>query len=201
MLRTLCRATSGRFNRAMVVDVDVHQGNGHERSKMHFGGGVTGHAAPAAGDTESMPEVFTVDVYNKQIYPLDFEAKAAIDVDIPLPGGANDEMYLSALRAGLKEAFEKCQPPPQLLVYNAGTDVLVGDPLGGMSVSFEGVIKRDEMVFEEALKHGVPVVMVTSGGYSKQSAPCIAKSVENLITKFGMGLGESPQEESRESEL
>ena len=79
--------------------------------------------------------------------------------------------------------------------------MLVGDPLGGMSVSFEGVIKRDEMVFEEALKHGVPVVMVTSGGYSKQSAPCIAKSVENLITKFGMGIGESPQEESRKSEL
>jgi histone deacetylase 11 len=179
LLRTLKRASKGEFTRAMVVDVDVHQGNGHERSKLHF-------TKQAATDND-MPDVFTVDVYNKQIYPLDNEAKAAIDVDVPLRLGTSDEEYLKKLSSALEEAFRRCQPPPQLLVYNAGTDILVGDPLGGLNVSEQGVIRRDEMVFEAALKHKVPVVMMTSGGYSKNSAACIAHSIENLVQKFGFG--------------
>jgi histone deacetylase 11 len=107
---------------------------------------------------------------------------------VALTLGTSDEEYLTKLAAALDEAFQKCQPPPQLLVYNAGTDILAGDPLGGLNVSENGVLKRDEMVFQAALKHGVPVVMMTSGGYSKDSAPCIAHSIENLVQKFGFGV-------------
>ena len=200
MLREICRASEGQFRSAMIVDVDVHQGNGHERSKMHFNGvklGKSGNskASGAARSSEAvefskddcMPQIFTVDVYNSEIYLLDYAAKAAIDVDVPLRTGTGDEEYLSALKTSLEESFERCSARPQLLVYNAGTDVLVNDPLGRLNVSQEGVIERDRMVFEAALKNKVPVVMVTSGGYSKQSAPCIAASVENLVKTFGLG--------------
>jgi len=192
ILRTLKRASNGDFTRAMIIDVDVHQGNGHERSKLHFAKlAAQGNDSPstATSAADDMPDIFTVDVYNEQIYPLDEPAKAGIDVDVPLYLGTGDKEYLNKLSAALDEAFQRCLPPPQLVVYNAGTDILVGDPLGGLNVSQQGVIERDEMVFHAALKHGVPLVMMTSGGYSKDSAACIAHSIENLARKFGFGVG------------
>lgn len=193
LLRTLKRASKGEFNRAMIIDVDVHQGNGHERSKLHFAKLAAQGNGPTSTSTSTtaadMPDTFTVDVYNKQIYPLDEPAKAGIDVDVPLFLGTGDKEYLTKLSAALDEAFRRCQPPPQLVVYNAGTDILAGDPLGGLDVSEQGVIERDEMVFQAALKHGVPLVMITSGGYSKDSAACIAHTIENLAHKFGFGVG------------
>lgn len=192
LIKTLSRASGGAFRSVMIIDVDVHQGNGHERTKLHFlnekeeNSGNTDDSS-AISDDLALPNVFTVDVYRKDIYPRDDAAKAGIDVDVPLPGGTGDGPYLEALSSALEEAFQRCDPPPQLVVYNAGTDVLQGDPLGGMALTQEGVVARDEAVFEAALKNGAPVVMLTSGGYTDASAPCIARSIENLARKFGMG--------------
>ena len=70
---------------------------------------------------------------------------------------------------------------PDLVIYNAGTDCLAGDPLGLLSISESGIIKRDEMVFRKVHENNCPVVMVTSGGYQMSNASIIAKSICNLL--------------------
>lgn len=102
------------------------------------------------------------------------------------PTGTDDAKYLDAVKGALPEAFRRCHPPPQLIVYNAGTDVLAGDPLGLLRVTEEGVLRRDEAVFAAAMEHRVPIVMLLSGGYTKDSTPCIARSIENLAARFGL---------------
>lgn len=72
---------------------------------------------------------------------------------------------------------------PDLIVYNAGTDVLDGDPLGKLSVSAQGIIRRDEIVFTKARLNRIPIVMLTSGGYMKKTAKIIANSIINLSEK------------------
>lgn len=66
---------------------------------------------------------------------------------------------------------------------------MINDPLGGMSISAEGIIKRDEIVFEFALeKYKIPIAMVLSGGYQLANAPVIADSIQNLMNKFGLNV-------------
>ena len=72
-----------------------------------------------------------------------------------------------------------------MVVYNAGTDILDGDPLGACSISPEGIIRRDEKMIGMCLSRKIPVVMVLSGGYQKSNAKNIADSIENLVKKFG----------------
>lgn len=69
---------------------------------------------------------------------------------------------------------------PDYIVYNAGSDILAGDPLGLLSISPDGVIKRDEMVFRAAIERNIPIVMLLSGGYHSSSAQVIANSILNL---------------------
>lgn len=69
---------------------------------------------------------------------------------------------------------------PDVMVYNAGTDILKGDRLGLLAVSADGIIKRDEMVFQMAREKNIPIVMLTSGGYLKKTARIIATSIMNL---------------------
>lgn len=71
------------------------------------------------------------------------------------------------------------------MIYNAGTDILEGDPLGRLHISARGIIKRDEYVIGLCLKKKVPVVMLLSGGYQKTNAEIIANSIENMVVKFG----------------
>jgi histone deacetylase 11 len=146
-----------------VVDLDAHQGNGN---------------ACILGDD---PRVRILDIYNGSIYPGDFEARSYVDVDLPVGMFIGDREYLDTLEKGFEELFNG--PVPDIIVYNAGTDVLRGDPLGGMGISEEGIIKRDEMVFDAARSRGIPIVMVLSGGYTRKSAGVIASSIENLLTK------------------
>lgn len=89
MLRTLRSATGGLFERAMVIDLDVHQGNGVQRSKMHHGGGYNGIGGVNGGINATV-RTFIVDVYNPHVYPKDTEAKAAIDVEAHVVSKDND---------------------------------------------------------------------------------------------------------------
>lgn len=169
-IRRLREASGGLVKRVLVVDLDVHQGNGIERCKLHF----------------QDQDVRIVDVYNAEVYPFDTTAKQGIDVRRELGCGTGDEAYLEAVEGALRQAFEG-QPRFDLLLYNAGTDVLEGDPLGRLRVSTEGVRRRDELVWAAALEHGTPIVQVLSGGYTRASTPCIAASIASLFRRFGLG--------------
>lgn len=94
---------------------------------------------------------------------------------------------MDQLDKALKVAKGRFQP--QLIVYNAGTDVLDGDPLGRLKISPEGVVIRDEKVFRYAKDQNIPLLMLTSGGYMKSSARVIADSIINLSKKNLIELG------------
>nr|KAF6378914.1 hypothetical protein mMyoMyo1_009797 [Myotis myotis] len=119
------------------------KGNGHERDFM--------------GDQR----VYIMDVYNRHIYPGDRFAKQAIRRKVELEWGTEDDEYLDKVERNLKRALQ--EHPPDVMVYNAGTDILEGDRLGGLSISPQGIVKRDELVFRVARRCQVPILMVTSG--------------------------------------
>jgi len=145
--------------RVMVVDLDVHQGNGVE--------------AIFKGDDGV--EVF--DIYNEDIYPWrDPEAVGGIRWDHPLRSGASGDEYLGLLRAHLPGALEEFRP--ELLLYNAGTDVFAGDPLGKLELSEADVLERDRFVWDEALRREIPIAMVPSGGYTDDSHRLLANALE-----------------------
>ncbi|XP_025809469.1 histone deacetylase 2-like isoform X4 [Panicum hallii] len=151
------------ISRVMIIDLDAHQGNGHEK------------------DFGSDGRVYTLDMYNSGIYPFDHVAKKYIDQKVELDSGTKTEDYLENLDKALKVAQSRFRP--QLIVYNAGTDILHGDPLGRLKVSPEGVAIRDEQVFRFAKDQNIPILMLTSGGYMKSSGRVIADSIINLSKK------------------
>ncbi|CAB3225474.1 unnamed protein product [Arctia plantaginis] len=148
---------------AMIVDLDAHQGNGYQH------------------DFLSVPEVYIMDMYNKDIYPRDRDAKKAIRRKVELTCNVEDQEYLTKLKQHLKVALSEFKP--DILVYNAGTDILESDPLGCMNISDIGIIKRDEFVFEMCKQKHIPIVMLTSGGYLMKTAKIIADSIMNLYEK------------------
>jgi len=153
-------------DRVMIVDLDAHQGNGHERV--------------AASDDD----IFIFDMYNRDIYPSDEEARRRIDYDVPLAAGADDTVYLQQLRKHLPAALAAARQP-SLAFYIAGTDVYEHDQLGGMSVSPEGILARDRFVFNTLVNAGVAVIMLAGGGYSRESYRHIVSTVEYVFETWG----------------
>jgi histone deacetylase 11 len=117
-------------------------------------------------------------------YPGDYHAKKGINMDVPITSLWDDKRYLDTLKTSLKDSFSQFMP--DIVYYNAGSDILDSDPLGGLSISAEGITARDEMVFEMCIKNNVPIVMVLSGGYSKENARVITNSIENMMTKLDL---------------
>ncbi|CAH8272288.1 unnamed protein product [Arabidopsis lyrata] len=149
-----------RLSRVMIIDLDAHQGNGHETD---------------LGDDN---RVYILDMYNPNIYPFDYRARRFIDQNIEVVSGTTTDEYLRKLDEALEVASRNFQP--ELVIYNAGTDILDGDPLGLLKISPDGITSRDEKVFRFAREKSIPLVMLTSGGYMKSSARVIADSIENL---------------------
>ncbi len=145
----------------LIIDLDAHQGNGLESI------------------FKDDPKVYIFDVYNEFIYPQDHQVKKYIDFNYPVEMGINDMKYLSILYNHLADAVEKVKP--DIIIYNAGTDIYEKDPLGALNISMQGIIKRDEIIFREAIENEIPILMVLSGGYTKQSAKIIGKSIENIL--------------------
>jgi acetoin utilization deacetylase AcuC-like enzyme len=139
------------IQRAMVVDCDVHLGNGT--------------AAIFAGDTS----VFTLSIHQFNNYPSE---KPLSSLDIHLADGTGDAEYLNRLGNGYRAALTMFHP--QLVVYAAGADPYYEDQLGGLSLTFDGLMERDRLVLWTARTHGIPVAIVLAGGY--------AQSVEDTIT-------------------
>jgi len=146
--------------KVLVVDLDAHQGNGVE--------------SLAYGDSQT----FIFDIYNADGYPSG-DCASRINFPYPLHCGARDEEYLTILKTELPKVIAHVQP--DLIIYNAGTDIYERDELGGLHVSREGIIERDHFVFEQAFISHIPILMVLSGGYSKESAEIIGASLEHIL--------------------
>ncbi|PWK25181.1 acetoin utilization deacetylase AcuC-like enzyme [Arcicella aurantiaca] len=129
----------------LVVDLDVHQGNG------------------TAEIFQNEERVFTFSMHGKENYPLHKEKS---DLDIELQTYTQDEAYLSILYATLPQIIENQKP--DFLFFISGVDILSTDKLGKLSVSTQGCYRRDEFVFEQALKNELPIVVSMGGGYSPQ---------------------------------
>lgn len=130
---------------AMVVDADVHQGNG---TAAIFGGDGT---------------VFTVSIHQENNYPY---PKPRSNIDINLPDGTEDHDYLAILEKNLHQAFHDFSP--EILFYVAGADPYREDQLGGLALTMEGLAQRDAIVFDYARHHSVPVVITLAGGYARR---------------------------------
>jgi acetoin utilization deacetylase AcuC-like enzyme len=163
---------------AMTVDCDVHQGNG---TAAIFGGtrapgdplpSASGSPASAQGVRQRSAhtgDVFTISLHQHNNYP---QWKPPSSIDIDLPDGIGDDDYLAwldnALSSGLRQ-FE-----PDLMCYIAGADPYREDQLGGLSLTIEGLKKRDELVFRVARARNVPVMVTFAGGY--------AQNVDDTVT-------------------
>ncbi len=130
---------------AMVVDTDVHQGNG---------------TAAIFGGDES---VFTLSMHQENNYPL---PKPPSNIDLDLPDGMGDAEYLDLLEKNLPKAFAESHP--DLLFYVGGADPYREDQLGGLALTLEGLQQRDRIVFEHARRHGVPAAITLAGGYARR---------------------------------
>jgi len=149
----------GRIVKAMVVDCDVHQGDG------------------TAFIFKDDPTVFTCSIHQESIYP---EVKQQSDLDIGLEDGAGDDAYLEELYRRFPPALEIFRP--NLLIYVAGADPYHTDQEGGLQLTFDGLRRRDEIIFQEAKRRRVPVTVVLGGGYARDTLDTVAIHVTTVLT-------------------
>lgn len=135
---------AGHARRILVLDLDVHQGNG-TASMMH-----------------AEPRVLTVSVHAQSNYPF---RKERSGLDVGLPDGTGDQAYLLALETEVAPVVTAFQP--DFLFYLAGADVLAGDQLGRLALSPGGVRARDNRVLLWAARAGLPTTLVMAGGYNR----------------------------------
>lgn len=155
-LRRLQR--DGLIRRAMVVDCDVHQGNG------------------TAFIFREDPSVFTFSIHQYNNYPT---PKPPSDVDIHLPDGVGDEEYLALLSDAYLRALDEFRP--ELVAYIAGADPYEEDQLGGLCLTMEGLRERDRLVMSAALARGAPVFVTLAGGYAMRVDDTVDIHVNTVI--------------------
>jgi acetoin utilization deacetylase AcuC-like enzyme len=136
---------AGLVERVVVIDTDVHQGNGT--------------AAILRGD----PTVFTFSIHGAKNFPFHKEES---DLDAPLPDGAGDTEFLATLERGLEAALDAADA--YLAIYLAGADPFEGDRFGRLSVTKSGLAERDRIVLEACRERGIPVAVTMAGGYAKE---------------------------------
>lgn len=127
-----------------IVDLDVHQGNG------------------TASIFKDDPSVFTLSLHGESNYPF---SKETSSLDIALPDGCDDNTYMEALASALAMMFERARPA--MLIYLAGADPHIGDRLGRLALSIDGLARRDSLVFATARERGLPVAVAMAGGYGR----------------------------------
>ncbi|WP_397534734.1 histone deacetylase [Roseateles sp.] len=131
--------------RVLVIDLDVHQGNG---------------TAAIFRDDDS---VFTLSMHGEKNFPF---RKEPSDLDVNLPDGCTDEPYLDALDAALQQVWSRlAAEPPGLAFYLAGADPHEGDRLGRLKLSSAGLRERDRRVLQALRERGIPVALAMAGGY------------------------------------
>ena len=143
---------------AMVIDTDVHHGNG---TAAIFGGDST---------------VFTVSIHQENNYPY---PKPPSSLDINLQDGVGDDDYLAILDKNLYQAFDQFQP--ELIFYIGGADPYREDQLGGLALSLEGLKRRDALVFDYARHLRIPLAIALAGGYARQVADTVRIHVGTIL--------------------
>lgn len=138
------------IKKILVIDLDVHQGNGTAKIFQHN------------------QSVFTFSMHGKNNYPLQKEAS---DLDIGLPDGADDDFYLKALKTNLPRLIDEVQP--EFAFFQAGVDILETDKLGKLKVSMAGCKERDRFVMEACKKNKIPLAVSMGGGYSPKIADIV----------------------------
>ena len=146
-----------RVERVAIVDLDVHQGNGT--------------ASILANDDS----VFTLSVHGANNYQF---KKELSDLDVALPDGTGDDVYLAALQQALAELFLRFAP--QLIIYLAGADPHEGDRLGKLNLTLDGLARRDHMLLEQARCRKIPVALAMAGGYGKNIQDTVAIHVQTI---------------------
>jgi histone deacetylase 11 len=151
----------GRFTSALVVDTDAHQGDG------------------TADAVRGQSWAHLLDFYEGDLFPW---PKAKEEMPVPLSARTNGAEYLDVLREHLPKALERSRP--DLVVYNAGSDVLWSDPLSALMLTADEMAERDLYVITEVRERGVPLAMVLSGGYGSASWLAHAQSIEGILARF-----------------
>ncbi|MDX1627804.1 MAG: histone deacetylase [Fulvivirga sp.] len=134
-----------KIRKALVVDLDVHQGNG------------------TAKIFQNDHRVFTFSMHGEHNYPLHKENS---DFDIALPQGSCDDKYLQLLASNLPKLI--AQVRPDIVYYQAGVDIMKEDRLGKLALTKAGVKKRDEIVLRSCFQNDIPVTITMGGGYTKE---------------------------------
>jgi acetoin utilization deacetylase AcuC-like enzyme len=180
-----------KIRTAMTVDCDVHHGNG--TASIFAGTRTASEPLPSAGSStlssaqrsSAIPgrmsgahagDVFTISLHQHNNYPM-WKPPSSIDVD--LPDGIGDDDYLAwldnALSSGLRQ-FE-----PDLICYLAGADPYKEDQLGGLSLTIEGLKRRDELVFRVARVKNIPVMVTFAGGYARDVKDTVTIHCNTII--------------------
>jgi acetoin utilization deacetylase AcuC-like enzyme len=146
------------IRKAMVVDTDVHHGNGT--------------AAIFAHDESA----FTLSIHQLNNYPAH---KPASTVDLNMRDGVSDQEYLNALLPAVRRAMDVFQP--DILFYVGGADPYEEDQLGGLSISMAGLKVRDKAIFEQARKRKIPVVTTLAGGYAQRMQDTVQIHVNTVL--------------------
>ena len=141
----------GLVERVLIIDCDVHQGNGT--------------ASILSGDDS----IFTFSIHGAKNYP--FRREVASDLDLEMADDCGDVEYLDALAHGTALSFSRSAP--QLVIYLAGADPYEDDRLGRLKLSKQGLLERDRSVFAACRAHKVPVAVVMAGGYARNIADTV----------------------------
>jgi acetoin utilization deacetylase AcuC-like enzyme len=132
-------------NKVVVLDTDVHQGNG------------------TAAILRRDPRVFTFSIHGAKNFPFNKEES---DLDVALPDGTDDGVFLEALAKALKQTLDRASW--ELAIFLAGADPFERDRLGRLSVTKEGLAERDRLVLSSCRERGIPVAVTMAGGYAKE---------------------------------
>jgi acetoin utilization deacetylase AcuC-like enzyme len=153
----------GHAQRVLIVDLDVHQGNGTAAIFRHE------------------PRVFTFSMHGARNYPA---RKEISDLDLPLPDGTDDAHYLKLVAETLPRLLDEVRP--NFVFYLAGVDVLATDKLGYLSLTRAGCRRRDEIVLGLCHRHRLPVVVCMGGGYSERIADIIEAHANTYRVAAGL---------------
>lgn len=155
----------GVIKKAIVVDTDVHHGNG---------------TAAIFGDD---PTVFTLSIHQLNNYP---GHKPPSNVDLNMDDRVENDEYLAALIPSVRQALDSFRP--DILFYVGGADPYCEDQLGGLSLTKEGLKERDHNVFEEARRRGIPVATTLAGGYARRVEDTVRIHVNTILAASEVAL-------------
>jgi acetoin utilization deacetylase AcuC-like enzyme len=155
----------GAVKKALVVDTDVHHGNG------------------TAAIFRNDPTVFTISIHQENNYPAH---KPPSNVDLNMADRVEDDEYLKALIPAVQKALDEFRP--EILFYVGGADPYCEDQLGGLSLTKEGLRRRDRSVFEEARQRKIPVVTTLAGGYARRVEDTVSIHLNSILAARDVAL-------------